>query len=338
LRLSPKQIENLCQQLLQAAGASQENASLAAEIFRRATTKGIGHHDLSYLPARLKLLRSGRVNGTAQPQEIWKKGAMSVFDGKNGLGEACCHYAVRQALELAQAQGLGLCTVRHSNHFLAGIAYSEIISEAGLMGLVWSNTDASMSVPESTEMVIGNNPVSFGSPSEDHPFLMDICMAYASLGTLASLKDQSIPAHWGLNAQRQSAKTAQEILQGGVGSPIGNHKGFGLALMHEFLTAGLNGGEWGVEAPPLSGGLGVHSQTVLVLSLPFGIEDLKQRTKSLKSVIHDRSPNTRLPGDRASAYQKEVFAKGYELPPELEHNLKTWCEELNLRWEHLLEA
>lgn len=330
--LFPNQIEELADQLLQAAGGFPENTRRAAEVFRRATTKGIGHHDLTYLPSRLENLVQGRVNGQASIELLHADQALETYEGNNGLGEANCHFITHRAVELASQYGLGLCSIRHSNHFLAGLPYVEIIAEAGYLGLIWSNTDASMTAPGGFSMVIGNNPLSYGVPASPAPVLFDACMAYASLGTLAAMKDQEVPSHWGIDSTGQPAKTARDILDGGVGHPIGGHKGFGLALLHEFLTAGLNGGEWGVEAPPLSGGVGVHSQTVLAIKLPDGKADLETRIVRLRQTIADRDPNARLPGVRALNYQRKVEEEGWELPETLQRRLQEWSQRLGLDW------
>lgn len=338
MRLAPDRVQSLAAELLVAAGASTENARDAAEVFRRATEKGIGHHDLSYLPSRLKLLQEGQVDGRARPTEVFAQGALAVFDGGGGLGESTCLVLTRRAMALAERHGVGLCSVRHSNHFLAALPYAEVIAEAGLLGVIWSNTDASMSAPGAVGMVLGNNPLGFGAPSDAHPFLLDICMAYASLGTLAALGDRPVPPHWGRDAAGQPAATARDILSGGVGHPIGGHKGYGLALMHEFLTAGLSGGEWGVEAPPLSGGVGVHSQTVLVVRPPFGASDLRERARVLRRHVADRAPRARLPGDRSMEHQAGVRRDGVEISESVQAALRQWAERLGLSWEDLLGA
>ncbi len=335
MTLFPHQIEALAQRLLVAAGASRENAHRAAQVFRRATTKGIGHHDLTYLPSRLNHLVGGRIDGRAEIRLLHSAGAVEIYDGANGLGESNCYFITLRALELAAQQGLGLCSIRHSNHFLAGLPYSEIVAEAGFLGLVWSNTDASMTSPEGSAMVIGNNPISYGCPADTGLVLFDACMAYASLGTLAALGDRPVPPYWGFDANGRPANTAKEILQGGAGRPIGDHKGFGLALLHEFLTAGLNGGEWGAEAVPLSGGIGVHSQTVLVIGIPSGAEDLKSRVRHLREIIEARDARARLPGDRSLRFQSQVAEIGWNMPEELENKLRDWCGKLGLTWDEV---
>lgn len=329
LRLTADQIEAVARVLLVAAGASEENARRAAEVFRRATLKGLGHHDLTYLPQRLAALSEGKIDGRATPRLERRWPALEIYDAGGGLGESTCHFLVERALALARELGVGVCSARRSNHFLAGVPYAEMFAEAGYLGLVWSNTDPSMSAPQGRTMVIGNNPLGFGAPGRP-PLLVDLCMAYASLGTLAALGDAEVPPWWGVDAQGEPARTARQILEGGVGRPAGEHKGWALALMHECLTAGLAGAEWAAACAPLSGGLGKHAQTVLALAVPEGAEDLANRLRDLATLVRQRDPQARLSGERAVAFQERALAEGWELPPRLEERLREWAARLGV--------
>ncbi len=330
MRILPKTLKHLVEKLLIALGILENDAEKVSEVYVRASRRGVGHHDISYLPQRLDWLKSGKISSDNRIKLISDLPSAKIFEAGNSLGELVCQKLTQEAGELALINGIGIASARNSNHFLAAEPYVEILAEKGLMGLIWSNTDPCMSGPSGKSLVIGNNPMGFGSPSFNTPFLLDICMAYASLGTLKKLSSGKVPNHWGRDAFGQPALSAPAILEGGVTHPIGGHKGYSLALMHEFLTAGLTGGRWGAESEPLSGGIGNHSQTVVAIKLPFGAEDLSLRAKNLDAVLKQRDSSLRFPGSVSTLEGRTAEKEGIEITEETRRSLDEWCKTLGV--------
>jgi LDH2 family malate/lactate/ureidoglycolate dehydrogenase len=75
-----------------------------------------------------------------------------------------------------------------------------------------------------------------------------MAMSQAAVGKVATWlrEKRKIPENWGLDDQGRPSSDARDILGGAV-LPFGGHKGAGLALMIELLTAGLAGGLFGNE-------------------------------------------------------------------------------------------
>jgi len=290
------------QSLLQSDGVPETHAQIAADIFLRASLRNTGHHDITYLPQRLQLLKSKKINPEGEMECLLDTPVFSRFDGQGALGEYCCGKLLHHTMDKALQNGLAMGTVRHSNHFLAGHPYGQIAAEKNCMALVWSNTDPCMGDPDSRAKVIGNNPLGFGAPGTDHPLVLDLCMAYASLGKLGERikEDREIPDYWGKDEKGDPSSNPDRVLNGGVCSPMGMHKGFGMALMHEMLTSGLSGGEMGPQVVP-QGGWQTHSQTILVISLEKigSAESWNNRMEELRSDISGKlqGENIRFPGD-----------------------------------------
>jgi LDH2 family malate/lactate/ureidoglycolate dehydrogenase len=68
-------------------------------------------------------------------------------------------------------------------------------------------------------------------------------MSQAAVGKVSTWlrEGKPIPEGWGVDAQGNPSTDARAILSGAV-SPMAGHKGAGLALMLEFMTAALGGG------------------------------------------------------------------------------------------------
>jgi LDH2 family malate/lactate/ureidoglycolate dehydrogenase len=107
--------------------------------------------------------------------------------------------------------------------------------------------------------MFGTNPLAFAAPSdEEFPFLYDAAMSIWQRGTLEVRARQGIPIPDGIaiRANGEPASDAAAILRdlmtgaaamlplGGADTERGGHKGYGLAIVVEILSAALQGGHF----------------------------------------------------------------------------------------------
>ncbi len=323
----------LVKTLLAGAGLDTSAADAAADIFTRATLRNVGHHDIYFLPQRLEWLTGKGVNPKPSISLESATGGIEIWDGDKGLGELCCRHVTLRAMDLAGKNGIGFATVRHSNHFLAASPYCEIGAEKGFFVLVFSNTDPCMSFPGGDKNVIGNNPMGFGLPRSNGVNLMlDVCMAYSSLGNLRSYAKQGtpIPGHWAKAADGNWTTDPLAALEGGSIQPMAQHKGFGLSLMTEALTGLLSGGETGNRVAH-GGGINTHNQSVIAFDLAaFGGADvIGARADDLANRLKSEDSRIRLPGEHSHAEEKRLRDEGVDLDDHLVDTLRGWQASLH---------
>jgi LDH2 family malate/lactate/ureidoglycolate dehydrogenase len=97
------------------------------------------------------------------------------------------------------------------------------------------------------EKMIGNNPLSYAFPT-DHclPVIVDFSCSVVAAGRLQLMrkKGEKIPLGWAIDKDGLPTDDPYEATEGGGSlAPVGAHKGYGLALTHEILTAMLTGGK-----------------------------------------------------------------------------------------------
>ena len=332
MMLFPGDIADWTARLLAASGLNPNHAADAADVFTRATLRGLGHHDLSYLPQRLEWLASGAVNSAPDLVKVSSSAGTEVWEGDGGLGEVLCYHTLRRAIKLASDTGVGYAGVRNSNHFLAAEPYTQAGAEQGFLILVWSNTDAGMAFPGQSTRQIGNNPLGWGLGTGHATLSADLCMAYSSLGNLNSLAASNTPApeHWGRGPDGKPSTDARQLLAGAV-EPIGGHKGLALALLGEVLAGVLTGGPTLDQVAP-GGGLRTHNQMILAFDLDVfgGISTVEERLVSLKARAHHAGHTLRLPGDRSHAAALRSKHEGVAVPRTLEKALREWSERLQV--------
>jgi LDH2 family malate/lactate/ureidoglycolate dehydrogenase len=292
----------------------------------------LGHHDVSALPQRLGWIADGLVKSSCNPLPVWQAPAAEVWDADGSLGEAASLFVLDRATSLSSHQGVGYAVIKASNHFLAAAPYVELGAERGFMTLIWSSTDAGMAVPGGVSRQIGNNPLGYAFPLEGGASIQaDLCLASSSLGNLQLLaKNQaSIPAHWGRTANGEPARTAEELLKGGI-EPIGGAKGYALALLGEILTGLLAGGATLDQIAP-HGGLNTHSQMVLAWNLELlgGLDEAQKRAQDFRA--RAQGLGARLPGDRSQNTAKDAEQEGVALADSTLVALRDWSLKLGVK-------
>lgn len=248
-RFSYHQLCGAVAQAIVDAGVPAESAKIEAEIMVEADLQEVPSHGVRMLPGLLRGLADGRVNRSADVRLSHEFAAVCRLDGDNGPGRALSRQAMEQAIGRAGQYGVGVCLATRTTHWGRAHYYAAWAAHKGLVGICMTNGMPCMAVFGATGRVIGNNPLAIAIPRQDQdPVVLDMAMSQAAVGKVATWlrEKREIPENWGLDGQGRPSNDAEKILAGAV-LPFGGHKGAGLALMIELLTAGLGGGLFGHE-------------------------------------------------------------------------------------------
>lgn len=331
------QLEQFTIDLLGGMGLARSDSAVVAEVYRRATLRGVGHHDIHDLPQRLKALDEGLVNPAAAITMTASYHAVENYDGDNGLGERCSSFIMDRAQQLAERYGIGCCSVHNSNHFLSAAPYVEKAAEAGYFAMIWTSSSPVMGWPGSREKLIGNNPMGFASPGKPSgPLFLDISMAYSSIGNLTAKAkaNENIPSFWAVDSEGNPTDHPDEALRGAA-LPIGMHKGFGLALLGELLTSVMSGGTMIDQkaAPNQLFGHHMHSQTAIAMKPDafMPMEQYRARVEQVEHFIKTKHDNIRLPGERSHMMKRELQQRGLYLDEALVEVLDQWAEKYGVK-------
>ena len=252
---------HLCEQIAKVlikTGLTSELAETEARIMVEADLHGVPSHGVRMLPGLIKALQDGRVNPAPNIRLVKELSATCTLDGNNGPGRYIARKAMKEAMKRARKFGVGICLAAHTTHWGRAHAYASQAAREGLIGICTTNGMPCMAVWGATGKVIGNNPLAIAIPrnNTDAPIVLDMAMSQAAVGKVGTWlrEGREIPQGWGLDADGQPSSDPKAILAGAV-LPFGGHKGAGLALMMELLTAALSGGAFGneIEAGDRSG-------------------------------------------------------------------------------------
>ena len=306
--------------LMERQGLSAQDCETMAEIYTETTLRGVGHHDIHNLPSRIEALRSGRVQARPSYQKLASLGALERWDGGNGLGELINHFSMQRAIDLAQEHGMGLCTVRNSNHYLCSAPFVTQAARQGCIGLIIAKGVPTMGMPGIRGNLVGQSPMGFAFPvGGREPVMLDICLAYASGEQLVQRANHNIPvpSWWGVDRNGAPTTSAAELLKG-TKYPIGEHKGFGLAILCELLTGVLSGGlilDQDADREGIASRSTSHTAIAIRTDALLSEEEYAVRSQELIQRIQARASDVHIPGDSSWEKQK-AFEKAGAIPLE----------------------
>jgi LDH2 family malate/lactate/ureidoglycolate dehydrogenase len=225
------------------AGVPEADARLLADTLVQADLWGHQSHGVLRLGWYLERIRNGVMKPVTQPEFAVDAGAVALIDGHDGVGQVLTEFAAKDAIRRAKAHGIAAVGLRYSNHFGTCMYYTRMAALSGCVMLLTSNGGPAMAPWGGKKKIIGTNPWSVAAPAGRHaPFLMDMANTGVARGKiyLARQKRQAIPLGWALNAAGEPTTDPQEAIDGII-LPMGEHKGYAIAMMVDVLSGVLTG-------------------------------------------------------------------------------------------------
>lgn len=147
------------------------------------------------------------------------------------------------AIEMAQTFGIGMVSIKHSNHFGMSAWVVQQALDAGLLSLVFTNSSPALPVYGGKEKLMGVSPIACGAPAgKAPPFILDMAPSVAARGKIykALRRGEKIPRDWALDAEGRETDDPAKALEG-VMLPMGGPKGSALSIMMDVFSGVLSG-------------------------------------------------------------------------------------------------
>lgn len=241
-------------------GLSDEDAHVCSENLVMSDLRGIPSHGVARLKRYVDGMDTGVIMPLAKPEVVKDAPSTATVDGNAGLGQVVGTFSTKLAIEKAKNTGIGAVAVRNSNHYGIAGYYSNMMLEAGLLGISMTNS-APLVVPTfGKEMIIGTNPISLTAPTRrNRPFFLDMATSVIPRGKLEvyNREGKPMPEGWAVDASGHVTTDAGLVLDnmlkragggiltlGGEGELYSGHKGYGMAMIVDILSGVLAGGAY----------------------------------------------------------------------------------------------
>jgi LDH2 family malate/lactate/ureidoglycolate dehydrogenase len=315
------------------AGVPLEDARLAAAVRLESALRqsaGLDAFSVMRLRNTVRRLQAGGINPTPRITVVQSQEHSMLLDGDNGLGAVVGTRAMQRCLSQAQRGGLALVGVRNSTTLGMMAFYAMLALQHHAIGFVATNTELKIGLPPwgGLTPTLGNNPFAIAIPAGREPAVV------LDMSVIETRPQGSEPAeHTSSRAPMGTSFLSRPV--------IGNHKGYGLALVLEILTGVLTGAGFGQDhAPEPLVSLGAHHNLghlfgVLEPALFMPLEQFTARMEQLRLEITqaERAPGVEriyVPGELEHERRLDRLRQGIPVHEETPAVLQEFCASLGL--------
>ena len=257
----PATLARFAQRVFEHFGVPADDARLAATVLQSADLRGVDSHGVARLHTYFDMLELGRINPRPNVRIVRESASTATVDGDNGLGLVVGPKANAIAMAKAAEAGSGWVSVRNTNHYgIAGWYVLEALKQ-DLIGWAMTNSTKLVAPLWGAERMLGTNPIAIAFPGLEEPaIVIDLATCAAAYGKIeiAVRVGEKIPKGWAIDRHGRDTDDPNAMIDGGALLPLGSdrerggHKGYGLALAVDVLSAVLSGANWGPFTPPFA--------------------------------------------------------------------------------------
>jgi ureidoglycolate dehydrogenase (NAD+) len=334
-------LEAWCAVAMRKSGLGESDAGRAADVFVSADALGIHSHGTRQIRGLMRNVRNGRIDPKARPRIEVDLAAAAIVDGQNAMPTSCAIEGMELAMRKAASCGIGYVGVKRSNHIGALSYYSLMAARRGMIGVAMTNTDPWMTVPGGKGPIMGTNPVSYAVPTgTGTPIFLDIATSSVAVTKILALRDlgKKLPDKWLVDERGVPTDDPGSYPQKGALLPMAGHKGYGLAVLVETLSAILTGAAFlsGVKcwtsdsADPINQG---QSFIAIDVGSLMNVDLFYERVAAMADEIRgspkaDGATRIFMPGEMENERLERARREGMELPETVLVNLVGLAEDV----------
>ncbi len=250
-------MKSFCMEVFEKFGFTEEESRIITGVLLMADVYGIESHGAQRLVRYHKGIQSGMIKVDAKPEVVFETPVSAVIDGHEGMGQLIGHFAMELAIKKAKTAGIGIVTVRESNHYGIAGYYAKMACDEGLIGISSTNSEAIVVPTFGKQAMLGTNPIAFAMPADPYPFLFDASTSIVTRGKfeMYNKAEKPVPEGWGVDENGHPCTDPGRVLSnikahagggisplGGASELTGSHKGYGNAMVAEIFTSILSMG------------------------------------------------------------------------------------------------
>jgi hydroxycarboxylate dehydrogenase B len=250
LSFDAAEVERFMARIFVVGGWSPDDAAVTAENLVAADRAGHASHGIGLVPSYVETWRNGKLSPDWKPTTIKDDGPFVVIEGHRSLGQPSARNATLKAIDVAKRHGMAIVNLINSHHVGRIGHYGDMVARAGFVGLFWVNVHGRKPtvVPfGAREPRFSTNPHCVAIPRADgEPFLLDFATAEMAVNKarVAHAKGQKVRPGVLVDNQGRPTDDPGVLFSTPRGSiaTFGQHKGSGLAIACELMSAVLGSG------------------------------------------------------------------------------------------------
>jgi 3-dehydro-L-gulonate 2-dehydrogenase len=244
IKIAADEMRSVFTDILRKTGYTDRKAVKLAEIFTLNSLEGIYTHGVNRFPRFIYNTRDGYIKPDAVPTLTHAAGSLEQWNGNLGPGPLNAVFATDRAVELSDANGIGLVALADTNHWMRGGLYGWHAARRGYVFIGWTNTIANMPAWGGRDPHLGNNPFVLAVPKGNGSVVLDFAMSLYSYGKMEAYQNEGkkLPLPGGYDSNGELTDDPGKILESWRTLQIGYWKGAGLSLLLDIIATILSGG------------------------------------------------------------------------------------------------
>jgi len=357
--IKEKFLKRMVTSILKKGGSNTGEAHTVADHLVGANLTGHDSHGVGMLPTYFRMLKSNLLKPNQNPELFKIDGSIMMFDGKRGYGQSVGKIAIDSAIKKCESSGLVLMTLRNTHHLGRIGTYGEQCIDAGLISLHFVNvTDHPpvVSPYRGSDARFNTNPICLAMPGtkKQPKILLDMATSRIALGKTRvafnkgqSLKKGLVIDHYGKPSTNPAVLAAYMFPDRndnppiGALTPLGDYKGYGLALFCELFGGMLSGG--GTVQPEHNRNKSIINNMFTILIDPMRLIDSSWMNHEIEEIVKyckasppvEKDKPVIVAGDPERQTKKERASKGIPLDDETWKQLLRVGEALGLSEEEM---
>lgn len=250
-------LNRFCMDVFSRFGFSLEESGIITDVLLTSDLYGIESHGMQRMVRYHKGIENGMIHPNAKAEIVFETPVSAVVDGHDGMGQLIGFEAMEVAIRKAKSNGVGIVSVRNSNHYGIAGYYANMACKEGLIGFSCTNSEAIMVPTHGRMAMIGSNPLAIAMPAKPFNFLFDASTTVVTRGKLEMYNkmEKPLPAGWALDKDGHPSTNAPDVLAnivakngggimplGGSTEQLGSHKGYGYGMICEIFSSILSMG------------------------------------------------------------------------------------------------
>ena len=207
-------LKKLCMDAFQKFGFDEKEADIIQDVLLTSDLFGIQSHGMQRMVRYHKGITNGLIDIKSKGEVVFETPVSAVIDGKDGMGQVLGHKAMEMAIEKAKTSGVGIVSVRNSNHYGIAGYYAKMASDQGLIGFSCTNSEAIMVPTYARKAMLGSNPLAWTVPADPVDFFFDCSTTVVTRGKLEMYNKmgKATPDGWAVNKDGVPSTDAAEVL------------------------------------------------------------------------------------------------------------------------------
>ena len=338
-------LDSFSRQVFQNAGVDTLSSDAATRAMLHGSIHGVDSHGIRLLAHYVKAFQGGRLNKRPKVTIIQERSGTAVLDADNAHGAVGAFAAIEHAIGNAKAVGIAAVAIQNTSHFGPAGAFSKAAADAGMIALVFGNSDSFVRLFDGAEPFHGTNPISVAVPSgQDDPWLLDMATSSVPFNRVELHRSLQRDLAKGVASDSDGRDTTDpfsaEMLAPVGGSDFG-FKGAALGGVAEIFSAVLTGMKLSPDIAPMVGPDFLHAREmgafvivmdpVAFVAAPLIEAGMTRYLSLLRGSKPRAGQRVMAPGDREWARAAQRQVQGIPLDPVTVANFSQLAEDYKVK-------